>query len=206
MNEYVWLSDARQDTRLIMPVETDISIGNTEMAIRGEDLSSKGMHVPEDLCPKKIWLHDTKRKMRKMPDLFWAKGQWIVSERAADIISGFSLGEGALYPVREGVFQTDRETRLDGNYFCWTFGCVKDAFLPDMSKNLRKPAIPGLWWTLPGALHDGDIAVSSQSAIGPDVWIDKMLFKSLFLSKSLGDALSEAELDKPFRIVKSYIS
>jgi hypothetical protein len=75
----------------------------------------------------------------KMPDLFLARSQWIVCERAADVMRKFDLGGGV---VSEGVFRSDGVTRVPGNYFCWIFGNTKNAFIPNVSRNMRTPAVP----------------------------------------------------------------
>ena len=46
--------------------------------------------------------------------------------------------------------------------------------------------------SLPFSCADDDIAVSPLAVEGPDVWVDPTLFKSVFLSRALGDALVEA--------------
>jgi hypothetical protein len=202
MSEHVWISHAMSDPTLIQRVDTDISESNLEVAVEGQKLNQAGKPVPADLCPKRIWGDGSAPAFNSMPDLFWAMTQWIVSRRAHDVLVNFDLGSGALHPVSGGVWQSDRSTRVPGEYFCWTFGNTKQAFLPDESRNLEPPSVPGLWWNLPSRLNDEDVAVSRAALPGPDVWLDKMLFKSLFLSGLLGDALDRAGLRKSFRLYR----
>ena len=202
MSNHVWISGARQDSTLIKSVLTEIEAKDKKKEIDGQLLNEKGVSVPHELCPKKIWGDGFAPAFKGMPDLFWARSQWIVSERAADIIRQFNLGDGALYPVSEGVFQSDGLTPLPGNFFCWIFGNTKNAFIPDLSRNMRSPDVPGLWWGMPWKLQDEDVAVSQAALVGPEVWLDKMLFKSVFLSGPLGDALDRAGLCKAFRLFK----
>ena len=202
MTNHVWISSAQQDPGLIQRVHTDLAQQDDEPDLKGQELNKKGLPVPPELCPKKIWGDESARTFKKMPDLFWAWSQWIVSERAADVMRRFDLGGGALHPVSEGVYQRDGVTRVPGNYFCWTFGNTKSAFLPEQSRNARAPDIPGMWWKLPWKPADDDIAVSGSALIGPEVWLDDMLFKSVFLSGPLGDALDDAGLRKAFRLFK----
>lgn len=208
MSNYVWLSTAKQESALIQRVNVEIHIDDPDKLkeIEGQELNQNGMPVPPELCPKRIWGDGSGSNMTKMPDLFWAMSQWIVSERAADVIRQFDLGGGSLYPVTEGVFQSDNITPVRGNYFCWIFGNAKNAFLPEASKNVEPPAIPGLWWDMPWKPQDNDIAVSQAALSGADVWLDPMLFKSLFLSSSLGDALDQAGMRKSFRLYKCRVS
>lgn len=202
MSEHVWLSIAKQKTSLWQPVTTDISENDINAAIEGQKLNDTGLPVPRHLCPNKIWRLKDALKSKTMPDIFFASCQWFVSERAADVLRKFDLGSGALYPLTEGVFQKDRVTRLPGNYFCWTFGNTKSVFLPEVSQKVRAPEVPGLWWKMPWNPVDGDIAVSRDALTGPDVWVDKILFQSIFLSGPLGDALDEIGLLETFRLFK----
>jgi hypothetical protein len=202
MSNHVWISSARQESTLIRSVLTEIESKDKKKEIDGQQLNEKGASVPPELCPKKIWGDGSAQAFKEMPDLFWARSQWIVSERAADIMRKFDLGGGALYPVSEGVFQSDGVTPLPGNYFCWIFGNIKKAFMPDLSRHMRCPDVPGLWWSMPWILQDEDVAVSQAALAGPEVWLDKMLFKSVFLSGPLGDALDRADLRKAFRLFK----
>lgn len=206
MSNYVWISGARQEAGLIQRVHTEIQSKDEKREIEGQQLNNKGLSVPPELCPQRIWGDGSAPAFKKMPDLFWAMSQWIVSERAADVMRKFDLGGGALYPVTEGVYQSDGVTRVPGNYFCWIFGNTKTAFLPDASRNLSPPDVPGLWWDMPWKLADDDIAVSDAALVGPDVWLDKMLFKSVFLSGPLGDALDNAGLRKAFRLFKCRVN
>jgi hypothetical protein len=209
MSNHVWISAARQDPVLIQLVHTEIESKDEKKEIEGQQLNEKGLSVPPELCPRRIWGDDSapdyNHLSKKMPDLFLARSQWIVSERAADVMRKFDLGGGALHPVSEGVFRNDGVTRMPGNYFCWIFGNSKDAFLPAASKNMRTPDVPGLWWSMPWKPGDDDVAVSEAALLGPEVWLDKMLFKSVFLSGPLGDALDRAGLRKAFRLFKGRV-
>ncbi len=202
MSSHVWISGARQEAGLIQRVHTDIESQDNKNDVEGQQLNDKGLSVPPELCPKKIWGDGSAPTFKKMPDLFWAWSQWIVSERAADVMRKFDLGGGALYPVSEGVYQNDGVTRVPGNYFCWTFGNAKTSFFADLSRNMRPPDVAGLWWSMPWKLQDDDVAVSDAALVGAEVWLEKMLFKSVFLSGPLGDALDDAGLRKAFRLFK----
>ena len=201
MSNHAWICAARQDPILIKMVNTEIESKDPQKEIEGQQLNEKGLSVPPELCPRRIW-GDGSRAFNKVPDLFWAMSQWIVSERAADVMRKFDLGGGALHPVAEGVFRNNGVTPLPGNYFCWIFGNTKNAFAPDASRDIRTPDVPGLWWKMPWKLADDDVAVSQAALAGPDVWLDMMLFKSVFLSGALGDALDHAGLRKAFRLFK----
>ena len=58
---------------------------------------------------------------------------------------------------------------------------------------------------LQAAALGGLMAVSAAALGGPDVWVDPTLFKSVFVSGRLGDALDEAGLRKAFRLYRSRV-
>ena len=202
MQEYVWVSQAWQAPETELWLVSDLSTSNVEAAIEGARLCGKGQSVPPELCPQRLWGADKARHFSSLPDLFKASGHWVVSARAAGVLRQFDLGGGALYPVDEGAFQKDNVAPIGGEYFCWVFGNAKAGLAAEASKNLRPPAVPGLWYGLPWKFADGDIAVSASVLAGPDVWIDKLLFQSLFVSRALGDALVAAGLKQQFRLFK----
>jgi hypothetical protein len=210
MSGHVWISGARQDSRLIQLVHTELASGGEGDEIKGQQLNERGLSVPPELCPTRIWGDETApdydQMPEKMPDLFMARSQWIVSERAANVLREFDLGGGALHPVSQGVFRSDGVTPVPGTFSCWIFGNTKEAFLPDLSRNMRKPEVPGLWWKMPWKLQDDDVAVSAAAVVGSDVWLDPMLFKSVFVSGPLGDALDRAGLRQAFRLFRCRVT
>ncbi len=86
-----------------------------------------------------------------------AAGAVVVSAACADILRQFDLGHSSLYPIK--LFQHDRGTPVEGEYFCLNIGERKDAFLPELSRGSR-PSAPGncssdpicLMMTLPSVL------------------------------------------------------
>ena len=203
MSDTVWISDLLADPEVAVMVNTDISVNDVERSIEGEKLLKAGKPVPRDLCPRQIWndeTFETPETFDRMPDVFIAHGHCIVSERAADVLRQFDLGGGALYPL-DAVLQKDRKTPVPGEYFCWIFGNVKEAFLGDESPDAR-PFVSGLHgeWKMPFVHRDGQLAVSTDALRGPDVWVDPRLFKSVFVSGPLGNALDQAGLREAFRL------
>jgi hypothetical protein len=201
MSDYVWVSPMRLESALIGYFNTDIVVKDLDLAVQGEKLNQKGQPVPETMCPKKIWGDEDVPFFDKIPDLICAQGQWIVSAQAADVLRRFNLGGGALYPVTEGIYQQDQVTRVPGEFFVWIFGNVKQGFLPDQTTKCF-PISGAYWWEISYDLADDDIAVSQAVLGGPDVWLDPLLFDSIFLSGALGDALEAAGLREAFRLYR----
>lgn len=200
MSDYVWVSKARLDSDLVGDFYTDIVVKDPSSTLQGQKLNQSGQPVPEAMCPKKIWGDEDAPFFDRIPDLIFAQSQWIVSAQAANVLRRFNLGGGTLYPVTDGIYQQDQVTRVPGDFFVWIFGNVKQGFLPDQTTNKRSPVPGGNWWNIPFDLADDDIAVSRAVLGGADVWIDPLLFKSIFLSRALGDALEAAGLREAFKL------
>lgn len=209
MSDYVWVSDA-MTKRVVLGISAEMNV-EVEDHIRAVDLNDSGKPVPSDICPTRIWegvpIDDYGIQIGAgLPDLCFAKGYWLVSERAANVMMQFDLGGGDLYPVSDGLYFANQKTRVPGNYYCWIFGNKKQAFLPDETPNKRKFGIAGIMWNLPYSLEDGDIAVARTALVGPDVWLDDNLVRAIFMSGPLGDALAAAELCKPLCLYKARVA
>jgi hypothetical protein len=202
MSESVWLSRAIAEQELVLYFQSDLSEQSKEKSIEGSKKNPLGEPLGPDLFPKTVWATE-ETPPGPLPDLFVAKGYWVVSEKAASILRQFDLGKGALYPV--AVLKADRATPYPGDHFCWNFGNAKTALVPDQSQNLRPFGVAGLRWNLPWNPKDGDVAVSAAALGGPDVWVDPNLFKSLFVSDALGSALKGAGLAKAFLLTRSRV-
>lgn len=212
MSDHIWLSTALARIEPDISVRADIAENNVDLTIQAIKLNRKGQPVSQDMCPKRIWarVKFAQRDGEKypsrttVPDLFTAQGYVIVSARVADIMRQFNLGQGALYPVTQGVFQDDNETRIEGEYFTWIFGNRRTAFLEQYSPKVEAMSSPSErdWCLINTWQADDEIAVSAAALDGPEVWVDPILFKSIFLSGPLGDALVKGGLQKPLFLVR----
>lgn len=193
MNDCVWISKFILDSRLVKPMSCDLKVHKDLISFWTGDVAKEPSgdwpHPPE------IWVDaDHSGAVSKLPDLFSVESEWIVSRHLADVLRRFDLGKGELIPV--SAFNKDRQTRLPGEFFSWTFNNVKRSFLPDQSNNLRR-FLPGVATTR-AMLADGDLACSRDAQGGADIWIDPGLYGSIFLSGRMVEALGEASLSKKF--------
>lgn len=202
MNEYVWVSNLMSDASLIVMATTDIAEEDLERAKSGLKALKGGQPVEFSALPKSVYLPRERRG--SLPPVFDANGYYIVNGTVADILSRYDLGEGGLYPVN--VWQSDRVTAGEGRWFCWTFGNRKSAFSKANSVNLEPfgPA-DSEWAMMPWSPTDFDIAVTSEALGGPDVWLDLPLFKTVFMSRELGDELVAANLGQFFRLYRAKV-
>ena len=192
MSETVWISKAPLDSRLILPLTSDLKEPKGLIHYWKSNYAGEPRNAS---CPTEIWVKDdTAGEINKLPDLSVIRTSWIVSQRLADVFRRFDLGAGGIEPVH--AFKADHRTPLGGEYFCLRFDNVKRAFLPDESAKVSD-FVKGVWTTA-GDFSDGNIVCSRDALSGPDIWIDPRLYGALFLSDGLVSALTAARLEKAF--------
>ena len=196
MDEQVWFCDVIQDVGLIKMVTSDMVADDLGSAAASEKANFAGKPLGPEHFSKRIWADSDVRNLT-LPALSFCNGDWVVNEKAADVLRAHDLGGGALYPVT--VLQRDKKTPLEGHWFCWNFGNVKDAFVREASRVTVNEFSQSIV-SPPDDMQDGDLTVSPAALEGSDVWVDTGLKRSLFVSGRLAAALRKARLDKAFRL------
>jgi len=157
--------------------------------------NEEGEPMPAERFPKELYGKYTGGKVRKLPDLCNAGGFWVVSAPLAEVLGRFDLGQGSLYPVE--VFQIDRRTPVEGEYYCINFGNRKASFQADQSPRAQRIYPEQDLWELDLAPEDDDIALSEAALQGPDIWVEAPRFRSaFFISDRLVQALRDAKLTR----------
>ena len=201
MDEQVWFCDVIQDVGLIKMVTSDMAEDDLTSAAASEEANFAGQSLGPEHFSKRIWADRDVRKLT-LPALSFCNGDWVVNAKAANVLRAYDLGGGALYPV--AMLQRDKKTPLAGEWFCWNFGNVKEAFVREVSRvkvNRYAKSIV----SPPDDMQDGDLTVSAAALEGPDVWVDHGLENSLFVSGQLAAALRKAQLDKAFRLKRCIV-
>ncbi|RBW45407.1 hypothetical protein DS901_04075 [Loktanella sp. D2R18] len=203
--ETVWVSRAMSDSTLVKAITCDELKTDPDPIIETMENSRKGKPMPADRFPKRLHGEYRDVHIKKLPDIFLAGGFWVVSAACADVLCQFDLGQTALYPVE--IFQYDKKTRVEGDYFHLAFGEVKNVFEPDetpdvrVASALRNPK-PNGYWRLNFTLSDGDTAVNKSALEGVGLWIDPSLLDIFFMSDALVQALKAAKLTRRFGLRK----
>lgn len=202
----IWLSRAMQDPRNgrgLRPLTWEP--GNRLLAPKEEDLyrrSRTGEVVEEhefvkDLYFPKEW-NDHKKPIRHI----MTYGMFVVTEKAADVLKNFDLGEGSLYPVN--LYKPDRKTKIDGNFYHLNIAAKKNAFLPEKCQGrIYRPYGDAyeIWTANPD--HEDDEYVFSPEALNrPDLWFDERINSSFFISNRLMEALKTAKVAKDWRALR----
>lgn len=203
-NARIWASRAFMDSTRIKgftadPLPTGMNLG--EMA----ELNETGERMSAEHFPKEIFALYPDKKEKKQADLVLAAGAVVVSAACAGVLRQFDLGHSSLYPIK--LFQHDRKTPVEGEYFCLNIGERKDAFLREHSQKVMEfgNGTLSMWPNL----HDDEVAVSAAALAGPDLWVSPPLSRLFFLSDRLVQALRAAKMGRIFgfrtcRLVKPH--
>lgn len=199
----IWVSRVFVDSTRIKGFDSDISIENMQLAVDAMQKSKKGEPLGPERFPKEMYGKYPDKKHRSILGIFMANGFWTVSAECAEVLQNFNLGKTRLYPVK--LFQHDRKTPVEGDYFCVSFGETKEAVLVDQSPSVRENSYtPGLFRLFPDVAEYG-VKVTPDALKGCDLWVDSRLDGGLFLSDRLVQALKAAKLTRFFGLRKCEI-
>ncbi|HID37627.1 MAG TPA: hypothetical protein EYP39_09700 [Ghiorsea sp.] len=201
--DIVWVSAAPMGGYIAKPFDNTIRMNDVSVSMELTKQNSAGISLPRESFPEEIYGLYSDKHFKKLPDLFNTHGYWVVSAATAEVLQRFDLGDGGLYPVK--AFQHNRTKRIEGEYFCWNFGNVKKTYLPEESNNMRYPFGSDTRCTLGYARKDGDVVLTPEALILPDVWVEQNIESAFFLSDPLVQALRAAKVTRNFALKKCSI-
>lgn len=163
---------------------------------------ARGEPLRREAFPEALSVFEPKR-FQKTGDLFPAGGYFIVRKKLAQVLSRFNLGEGELLQIP--IYQADRTSRLDEDFFIWKLGATKKAVQPDQCVNIESIGGTGpngeSRWQATSDVKDDDIVLSASAACAaPDVWCDPQLMWSMFFSDALVAAFRESKINANFHL------
>lgn len=152
-----------------------------------------------------VW---AEKNFNRTKDLFTAGPFYAVKGKLAEVLSRFDLGKGGLIPFT--IYKADLVTPMEGEFFLLNFGGPKDSFVPEESnpKYVRtlfvdKQTGQSMWTISPRV--DGDIALSPAALEGADLWCEKAVFRTLFMSDRLVRAIQAAKIKIDFELFRARI-
>ncbi|WP_447894615.1 Imm43 family immunity protein [Vreelandella sp. GE22] len=194
----VWASYVFTNSQKVFHFDSDDSLIDQESAAKVRTNISKGLYVPSDQLPSKMYC-GTKQAPKKLPNVFHGAGYCIVSNKIAKILELFELGRTRLHPVE--LYHHDQETQIEGKYFCLIFSERKDTFLPEYSPKVdRHPYVEG-WTPSPAGIKEA-IALSDKALNGLDIWIEDTIWNVFFMSDEIYQSLLKENLANSFDLVR----
>lgn len=156
----------------------------------------KGYALKDEEFPEAIAVFDNKRFSR-VGDLFVAGHFYAVKGRLAEVLECFDFGDGGLIPFK--IYRDDLKTPIDGSFYYVNFGSIKDTFLPNKSKNVRLISDnkeTGIeLWQVDTSRESKDVTLSKEALVGADVWMEKKIIYTFFISDILATTLQKEKLN-----------
>lgn len=214
MSNRVWISQVRTDSRIGSkqglrakfydsgwePAQFRIPTPS-EAILDAEARHRKGLRLDREEMTEAIAIWEEARFSR-VGDLFYAGPFLAVKGKLAGVLARFNLGDGALLPI--SVLKADLKTLVEGAFFLLNLGSQKDNLLPDESTGLTRLYVETKTgtqiWGARGDVKDGEIALRPDALLGADMWCERAIFNSIFMSDALVSALHVAEVKVDFRL------
>lgn len=162
--DVVWISIVQTDSNRGMRMKADPVPGDEPYPKGFLARNEAGETLGPECFPPRLWT-GAERDHTAFPDLFQGVNGLVVSQRCADVLRQFDLGQGHLYPVQ--LLRRDRVTEVPLSYFYLNVGNRKTGFLADLSPCAWPVSASG--WSPPPGLHDDECSVSSSVLEGPDL-------------------------------------
>lgn len=141
-------------------------------------------------------------------ELFFVGPFFAVQGKLARTLASFNLGDGGLIPFT--IYQADLETPYPGEFFLLNFGCIKKTILPeqceDATKFLVRKATGVQVWHINDFKPDGEVVLSEQALVGPDLWFEEAAHNKIFMSDALAQALINIGMGDVFKLKRCRIS
>jgi len=180
----------------VIPLPSDQVSAASERHFQGETLERSDFTEAAA-----VW---AEKNFSRVKDIFTAGPFYAVKGKLADVLSRFDLGAGGLIPFT--IYRADLVTPLEEKFFLLNFGGPKDSFAPEESNTkctrqmfVDKQTGRPMWDVNPHA--GGDLALSPAALEGADLWCEKTVFNTLFMSDALAAALRAAKIKIDFELM-----
>ncbi len=191
----IWIVDIMaQHDRTVLGFDSDLYFNDEDKALDAMRRNKRGEPLAEHFFPKEMYSKRAGEYKNGLPSFFLANSFWTISKNLSDAIVPFNLGKTSVYDVK--LLDADRKTPLPGEHKCLNLCEFKETFVSGGSPKVRRvqPNIDA--WDIPNEMQDDLIAVQPDSRIGVDLWRDKSLMHSLFMTDGLAESIRNAGLAK----------
>lgn len=189
-----------QPAEFIIPLAPDDVHANMRRA--GQGFALQREELPEAAA---VW---NEKRFEFLGDIFYAGGFFVVRGKLADTLSRFDLGEGGLIPF--AVYKADLETPYPGEFFLLNFGAHKNTILIEQCEDARKFIVRKETgqqvWHINKLNPDGEIWLSSEALVGPDLWFEPAVHNKIFMSDPLAQAIIGIGMKDIFRLQECRIA
>lgn len=159
-----------------------------------------GKVVDEEVAPKSLYFDGSDKIPKSTADAFKVVGGiLIVSAALRGLLQQFDIEGTQFFEVPIHADADGTPTDLT-NHYVLNVTASKDALIPEMSENIKKPIFygqtephPNAIWGPTGGLHDA-IALNARANEGAELWRDPNFSSTFFVSDRLKQAVDAAVL------------
>ena len=159
---------------------------HANMRRAGQGFALRREELPEAAA---VW---NEKRFRLLGDIFYAGGFLVVRGKLAEVVARFDLGDGGLIPFP--VYKSDLETPYPGEFFLLNFGCRKNTICPELSSKVAKFVVEkktGIQYWKVNDWEKDPVALSPDALLGPDLWVEEILYNKIFMSDVLVQAIAD---------------
>ncbi|MEM7508551.1 MAG: DUF1629 domain-containing protein [Pseudomonadota bacterium] len=149
--------------------------------------------MPRERLPKWLCFKAAKHDNDFLPDYFRMTEPYI-SERFADLLRGFDIGETRFYPI--DLYQADRTTKRPDKIFIMNIVSQKPGSWDEAQSrsNTWSPVTETHRLFRSFIAFDDRVAVKASTRKGADLWVDPVLEGCLFFSDRLKRAIAGSNM------------
>ena len=164
-----------------------------------------GKPVSAEEMPDRLHVSGFVKTPKTIPPFLRAGPYPCVSDPIAQAMLGCDLGQGNLYPIR--LFKKDKVTEYDTRHWFLNIGNVKAGFEPSEARGngvreMKDPNDKVNRWAMSSGMAPDSAAIRASALNGPDIWVDPMVVRAVFVSDRMRDALVPVGGDKALRLVR----
>jgi hypothetical protein len=196
MSQRVWVACGMGSPVIGKQLRSALSMSNLSLSAEHQRRNEVGEQLSREYFPEAVYGTEHAPRFERMPPFFRAGSALCVSTACRDVLQQFDLGRSAFYPI--AIYQKDHKTLVPGEYFAINFANTKNALLPEQSTTIQQSREN--YWTLPGWITDDELAVTPAALEGPDWWLDERLYKTLFMSDRMAQAIKRAKMSRNFEL------
>ncbi|MGB3176949.1 MAG: hypothetical protein WBA90_03620, partial [Albidovulum sp.] len=130
-DDEIWISNIFNDTTIVRGTEIDRSEPGWVALKERQSVSAAEL-------PLNIYAHYKDETFRNLPPAFEGAGGLKLSAGIAAVLQQFDLGSAFLVPIQ--LYLYDRRTPVDQKYFIYASYERKEAFVPELSRDVRRPS------------------------------------------------------------------
>ena len=206
-DDFAWICDSLDFAYAPMSVEVPENLNVDSPVVAASGLHRTGLPYDETAFEAVAkWDKSPGGYAKTLPHVFKCNGFTGVSAKAREVFVAHDMGKASFRPLQ--LYEADGVTPYSGQLYLLNFGAQKQAFRGEDSPLLQRAFTRGDVRKLPFLEQrvDDQVVLDRKALTGADLWTDPLLYRGVFVSDRLHDAMVKARVDKPFHLSRCVIA